>query len=326
MTLPSPTLTAASFAVAVVVGLTGMGGGALMTPILVFFFGIPPLTAVGSDLVVSAVTKPFGAVVHLRRGTVNLPIAGWMCIGSVPSAFSGVFLARLLGSGGSVQDIVAFATGVVLIIAAAAIGLKAYSDARRRALAARRPGGPQTEDSESATQDISVRPILTILIGILTGLGVGMTSVGSGSLVIVALTAVYPRLPVRRMVGTDLAQAIPMVFAASAAHLIVGDVRLDVTTALLAGGIPGVVLGSLLSSRAPSSILRPFLAVILLASGLKLVNVPLPGIVWTLTAVLAIVAIAGLIARRRARTATTSPVRTTGTTDRPKITALRRSS
>ncbi len=158
MTLPSPTLTAASFAVAVVVGLTGMGGGALMTPILVFFFGIPPLTAVGSDLVVSAVTKPFGAVVHLRRGTVNLPIAGWMCIGSVPSAFSGVFLARLLGSGGSVQDIVAFATGVVLIIAAAAIGLKAYSDARRRGLAARRSGGPQTEDSESATQGISVRP------------------------------------------------------------------------------------------------------------------------------------------------------------------------
>ena len=226
----------------------------------------------------------------------------------------------------------AFATGVVLIIAAAAIGLKAYSDARRRGLAARRSGGPQTEDSESATQDISVRPILTILIGILTGLGVGMTSVGSGSLVIVALTAVYPRLPVRRMVGTDLAQAIPMVFAASAAHLIVGDVRLDITTALLAGGIPGVVLGSLLSSRARSSILRPFLAVILLASGLKLVNVPLPGIVWTLSAVLAIVAIAGLIARRRARTATTSPVRTTGTTgttgttDRPKITALRRSS
>ncbi len=89
MTLPSPTLTAASFAVAVVVGLTGMGGGALMTPILVFFFGIPPLTAVGSDLVVSAVTKPFGAVVHLRRGTVNLPIAGWMCIGSVPRHSAG---------------------------------------------------------------------------------------------------------------------------------------------------------------------------------------------------------------------------------------------
>src|SRR6266536_409119 len=107
MTLPSPTLTAASFVVAVVVGLTGMGGGALMTPMLVFFFGVPPLTAVGSDLVVSAVTKPFGAFVHVRRRTADLRLAAWLCLGSVPAAFSGVYLARLFGRGASLQEVVA---------------------------------------------------------------------------------------------------------------------------------------------------------------------------------------------------------------------------
>lgn len=326
MTLPNPALTAASFAVAVVVGLTGMGGGALMTPILMFFFGVPPLSAVGSDLVVSAVTKPFGAIVHLRRGTAHLRIAILLCAGSVPSAFSGVFVARMLGSGASLQKIIAVATGVVLIVAAAAIGMKAYSDARRaraQARAAGRPGG--WEDGEEEPQNIAVRPILTILIGILTGLGVGMTSIGSGSLVIVALTAAYPRLAVRRMVGTDLVQAIPMVFAAAAAHLIVGDVRLDVTTALLAGGIPGVVAGSLLSSRARSGVLRPVLAVILLASGLKLVSVPLPVIIGSLSASVAVVAVARLAVRQRGKAVAIASAPAPARAEQSGPSALRRS-
>ena len=294
MTLPNPALAAASFAVAVVVGLTGMGGGALMTPMLVFFFGVPPLTAVGSDLVVSAVTKPFGAFVHLRRRTADLRLTGLLCAGSVPAAFSGVFVARLIGRGGTLQEVVAITTGVVLVIAATAVGVKAYADVRRAA-------GGRREVTEEASGQLSLRPILTILIGILTGLGVGMTSVGSGSLVIVALTTAYPLMPVRRLVGTDLVQAVPMVFAAAAAHLIAGDVQMSVTTALLAGGIPGVVLGSLLSSRAPSGMLRPVLAVVLLASGMKLLNVPLPIIAWALACAVAMAAIVTLAVRRRAR-------------------------
>jgi uncharacterized membrane protein YfcA len=292
MTLPSPALTIASFVVAVVVGLTGMGGGALMTPMLVFFFGVPPLTAVGSDLVVSAVTKPFGAFVHVRRRTADLRLAAWLCAGSVPAAFSGVYLARLLGRGASLQEVVATATGVVLIIAAAAIAVKAYSDVWRRPAA-------QREVREGEPARFSVRPIPTILIGILIGLGVGMTSVGSGSLVIVALTAAYPLMPVRRLVGTDLVQAVPMVFAAAAAHLIAGDVQMSVTTALLVGGIPGVIIGSLLSSRAPSGMLRPVLAVVLLASGLKLLNVPLALIAWMLAVAAVGAAVFVLAARRR---------------------------
>ncbi len=293
MALPDPALVAASFAVAVVVGLTGMGGGALMTPMLMFFFGVPPLAAVGSDLVVSAVTKPFGAFVHLRRRTADLRLAGWLCAGSVPAAFSGVFLARFFGRGGSVQELVATATGVVLLVAAAAIGVKAYAEGRRGGASAR-------EVTDHAQHDVVVRPILTILIGIIIGLGVGLTSVGSGSLVIVALTAAYPRMPVRRLVGTDLAQAVPMVFAAAAAHLIAGDIRLDVTTALLVGGIPGVVAGSLLSSRASSRVLRPLLALILLASGLKLLNLPVAAIAATLAGAVAVVTVAALTLRARA--------------------------
>jgi uncharacterized protein len=291
--LPDPALVAASFAVAVVVGLTGMGGGALMTPMLMFFFGVPPLAAVGSDLVVSAVTKPFGAFVHLRRRTADLRLAGWLCAGSVPAAFSGVFVTRIFGRGGSLQEVVATATGVVLIVAAAAIGAKAYSDGRRRR------GAAPLEVTDEVQRDIVVRPILTILIGIITGLGVGMTSVGSGSLVIVALTAAYPRMAVRRLVGTDLAQAVPMVFAAAAAHLIAGDVRLGVTTALLIGGIPGVVAGSLLSSRAPSRLLRPVLAVILLASGLKLLNLPVAVIASTLAGAVTVATVAIGVFRTR---------------------------
>ena len=211
------------------------------------------------------------------------------------------------------------ATGVVLLVAAAAIGAKAYADARRRA-------SIQREESEGAPRDIVVRPILTILVGIITGLGVGMTSVGSGSLVIVALTALYPRLPVRRMVGTDLAQAVPMVVAAACAHLIAGDVRLDVTTALLVGGIPGVLLGSVLSARARSQVLRPILAFILLASGLKLVNVPLPVIVWSLACGLAVLACGLLFVRRRSGAGGAAATRAFDTAERQEASTVRRSS
>jgi uncharacterized membrane protein YfcA len=297
--MPDPALTAASFAVAVVVGLTGMGGGALMTPMLMFFFGIPPLAAVSSDLVMSAVTKPFGALVHLRKGTVDLRLVGWMCAGSVPCAFSGVFLARLIG-GGALQDVVGVATGIVLLVAAAAIGFKACYEARPSSGHEARPSsGAHQEAAEAAAAPVVLRPFPTLLIGIVTGLGVGMTSVGSGSLVMVALTWLYPRMPARRLVGTDLTQAVPMVLAAAAAQLVGGDVRLDVTTALLVGGLPGVVLGSLLSSRAPNAALRPVLAVILFASGLKLVNLPVPVIASLLAVAIVAVTALALIARRR---------------------------
>src|SRR3954469_25528451 len=125
------TLALAGLGVGIIVGLTGMGGGALMTPILVLVFGVPPIAAVSSDLAASAVMKPFGGWVHARRGTVNWALVRWLCLGSVPSAFLGVLLMRALGDGGSVQDVVRVALGIALLLAVAGLLIKAYSGRKR---------------------------------------------------------------------------------------------------------------------------------------------------------------------------------------------------
>ncbi|MQA86959.1 MAG: TSUP family transporter [Streptosporangiales bacterium] len=286
-------IAVAGFLVGVVVGLTGMGGGALMTPMLMLFFGVQPLAAVSSDLVASAVMKPVGSLVHLRRGTVQLSLVKWLVIGSVPCAFSGVLVARALGSTGSedqVQHVIRIAMGIALLFAAGAMIFRAYMSllerARHRREAAGRPDAePEPESGSSAAPEVKVRRVPTLLIGAVGGLVVGMTSVGSGSLIIVALLMLYPALKAGQLVGTDLVQAVPLVLAAAVGHLLFGDFRLDVTTALLVGSVPGVYLGSLISSRAPSGLIRRALAVVLVASGLKLLGLGNVALGWTLLAV-----------------------------------------
>ncbi len=269
---------AAGVAIGVVVGMTGMGGGALMTPVLVLFFGIPPLTAVSSDLVVSAVMKPLGGLVHLHRGTVDLRLVKLLCLGSVPSAFCGVLVARALGSGTQVQEITKLALGVALLLAATGLILKAYvamvARGRRAALrAARRAGSAVEADVQKVTAPLRYRPVATVLLGMVGGLVVGMTSVGSGSLIIVVLLALYPALSAAGLVGTDLVQAVPLVASAAIGHLLFGDIRFDLTAALLIGCIPGVYVGARLSSRAPGGLVRRALALVLMASALKLLDI-----------------------------------------------------
>jgi uncharacterized membrane protein YfcA len=253
------TLALAGLGVGIVVGLTGMGGGALMTPILVLFFGIPPIAAVSSDLAASAVMKPFGGFVHARRGTVNWRMVAWLCAGSVPSAFLGVLLLRLLGDDDSMQHAIKIALGVALLLAAGGLLLKAWA-------ARKRPAG-------GAAAQVTVRPIPTLLLGAVGGLIVGLTSVGSGSLIIVILLAMYPKLRTNDLVGTDLVQAIPLVFAAALGHALFGDLKLDIAGAVLIGSIPGVLIGARISSRAPVGLVRTTLVVVLLASALKLLDV-----------------------------------------------------
>jgi uncharacterized protein len=255
------TLALAGLGVGIVVGLTGMGGGALMTPILVLVFGVPPVAAVSSDLAASAVMKPFGGFVHARRGTVNWAMVGWLCAGSVPSAFLGVLLLRLLGDDESVQHWIRIALGVALVLAAAGLLLKAW--------VARRAG---TTDEPPAK--ITVKPLPTALVGAAGGLIVGLTSVGSGSLIIVALLAMYPKLRANDLVGTDLVQAIPLVTSAALGHAFFGDLKLDLAAAVLIGSVPGVLIGSRISSRAPGGLVRAALVIVLLASALKLFDVP----------------------------------------------------
>jgi uncharacterized protein len=263
-----PLLALASFGVGIVVGLTGMGGGALMTPVLVLFFGVPPLTAVSSDLVASAVMKPVGSFVHLRRGTVHLGLVKWLCVGSIPGAFSGVLIARALGRGQAVQDVIRTALGVALLLAAAGLTVRAYIRLTERAR--QRDGRADPLPQGRPTVTVQIAP--TILLGALGGIVVGLTSVGSGSLIIIALMALYPALKASELVGTDLVQAVPLVASAALGHILFGDFHMDLTTSLLMGCIPGVWIGAHLSARAPGALVRRALAFVLLASALKLLN------------------------------------------------------
>lgn len=262
-------LALAALGIGIVVGLTGMGGGALMTPVLVLFFDVLPLTAVSSDLVASAVMKPVGSVVHLRRGTVHLGLVKWRCVGSIPAAFSGVVIARSLGGGDEVQDVIRIALGIALLLAAAGLIVRAYS----RLVEHARIRDGRANPLPQGRPRLEVRPLPVVAIGIVGGIVVGMTSVGSGSLIIIALMALYPRLTANELVGTDLVQAVPLVASAALGHIFFGDFQLDLTTSLLVGGIPGVWLGAQLSARAPGGLVRRALAFVLLASALKLLNV-----------------------------------------------------
>ncbi len=243
------------------VGLTGMGGGALMTPILVLLFGIAPIAAVSSDLVASLFMKPIGAAVHAGRGTVRWNLAGWLALGSVPSAFLGVVFLKSIGSATEVQNIVSVALGSVLLVAVLALLTKMYLDHRNGT-------------SGGVDEKLRIKKVPTLAIGASIGFIVGITSVGSGTLVIILLLFLYPRLRGSQMVGTDLAQAIPMVGSAAIAHIIFGDFKLGLTLSILIGSIPGVLIGASVSSYAPTAFLRGALAAVLLVSGLKLVNVP----------------------------------------------------
>ncbi len=274
-------LAAGSFFVAIVVGLTGMGGGALMTPMMMLFFNVPPLAAVSSDLVASAVMKPVGGVVHMRRGTVNLRLVGWLCAGSVPAAFCGVFAARAFGDGEQIHETIKYALGIALLLAVAGLAAKAWL--ARSEATGRRRGRRGGQGAVSADlNDIVVRPIPTLLVGMIGGLVVGISSVGSGSLIIVALLALYPALKTNQLVGTDLVQAVPLVASAALGHLLFGDFQLSITTSLLVGSIPGVYLGARISAWAPGGVIRAMLAVVLLASALKLLGVGNAATLWTL--------------------------------------------
>jgi len=244
-----------------VVGLTGMGGGALMTPIMVLVFNVQPLAAVSSDLVASLVMKPVGAGVHMRHGVVNRRLVLFLCIGSVPAAFSGVLILNAMDNGASFQNRIKMMLGAALLLAATSMVVKNIVDRRRGRVVGDR------------VDQIHVRPIPTLLIGLLGGLMVGLTSVGSGSLIIVLLLLLYPMVSAKSLVGTDLVQAIPLVGAAALGHILFGDFKLGLTATLLVGAIPGVYIGARVSTKAPDAVIRPVLVLVLVVSALKLLGV-----------------------------------------------------
>ena len=224
-----PYIVLGSAIVGLLVGMTGAGGGALMTPMLILLFGVAPSTAISSDLVAAFVMRPIGAAVHLRAGTVNLRLVRWMVIGSVPAAFLGAYLLHLLGNAKSAQTHIETALGVALLVGAGAMVLRFFLD--------RRGGHRRT----ALVHEVVPRPAVTVVIGVLGGLIVGMTSVGSGSLMIVLLLFVYPAIGANQLVGTDLTQAVPLTLAAALGALAFGHIEVGVTASLILGSVPAVL-------------------------------------------------------------------------------------
>jgi uncharacterized membrane protein YfcA len=269
-----PYIVLGSAIVGLLVGMTGAGGGALMTPMLILLFGITPTSAISSDLVASVVMRPIGAAVHWRAGTVNRRLVLLMSIGSVPAAILGSYVLHLMGdSSGAVTNIERI-LGSALLAGAAAMVLRYALD--------RRSG----DERDATVHEIVPRPIVTVLIGVFGGLIVGMTSVGSGSLMIILMLFAYPKISAKQLVGTDLSQAVPLTLAAAVGSLLFNSVQFGLTASLIIGSVPAVFIGSMLSSSIPDRYIRPVIAFVILASGLKYVGLSTGALGWSLVGVL----------------------------------------
>lgn len=257
-------LLAVSFGVGIVVGLTGMGGGALMTPALIFL-GVNPAAAVANDLVAAGVNKSVGAAVHWRHGSPDLRLAGLLIVGSVPFAFAGGFIVQQIGGGEAEAQsrFLTVAIGGTLLFTAATYALRMYLQLRY-------------VNSGNAVKDETprVRALPTLAVGAVGGLLVGITSVGSGSLIMVALLLIYPTLSAVRLVGTDLVQAVPLVLAAALGHVLTEGITWSVLLPLIVGGTPGTFLGARMAAYVTQSVIRRGIVIVLSLTGLKLLGVP----------------------------------------------------
>jgi hypothetical protein len=251
-------LVLGSAVVGLLVGLTGMGGGALMTPMLVLFFGVTPSAAIASDLMAALFMKPAGVAIHWRRKTVNTDVVRYLCYGSVPAAFLGTYVMHLLGQSAVAEHRLEILLGTALIIGSVAIFARSTF----------------IETPSNSDEHLKVRKLPTVLVGLVGGFMVGLTSVGAGSLILVLLVMVYPTLSNRQLVGTDLAQSLPLTFSATLGTLVFSHVELGLTSSIIIGSVPMVIVGSLLSSRSNGYLLRRVITGVVLLSGLKYVGVP----------------------------------------------------
>ena len=255
-------LTLAGLLTGLLVGMTGMGGGSLMTPILVFVFGISPSTAIGTDIAHGAIFKTVGAVQHRRMGNVRARLAGWMLVGSVPATLAGVWLNEMLTDryGDDAKSVLGQVLGAALLFGA--VGLIAKSVVQPAGTA----GDPEWELT-------SRDKVAAILIGLFGGFVVGLTSVGSGVFFGLTLLVVFP-LRAHKVVGTDIFHAAILLYVAGAAHWAAGNIDFSILGWLLLGSIPGVLIGGRLTLSIPEQRLRLLLAGILGLAGIKLLNVP----------------------------------------------------
>jgi len=279
--------------VGLLVGMTGIGGGSLMTPLLILVFGVKPITAVGTDLAYGAVTKTVGGIKHFRQGTVDMALSGWMAVGSVPAAIGGVFVLEALerAHGEEFDDL------LILLLAIALLFCGVMTLARALFL-------KQLHGRERDTIDMQRRhKVSAVLLGVFVGFVLGVTSAGSGALIAVGLILLFRLVPTR-VVGTDVFHAAILLWAAAIAHLVSGNVDFALAGTILLGSIPGVWVGSHMSIRVPTDALRTTLAVVLLGSGLGLLSkagTGIPGAVLGAFPVTAALIIGGVTLRDRRR-------------------------
>jgi uncharacterized membrane protein YfcA len=256
-----PAIVAFGLGVGVLVGMTGIGGGSLMTPLLILVFGIKPITAVGTDLAYGAITKTVGGWRHLRQGTVDMSLSMWMAVGSVPAAIGGVYVLELVerAYGDDFDSILIVALAVTLLFT----GLVTLG----RALFLK-----ALHDKERDTVEMTTRnKVYAVVLGLSVGFVLGVTSAGSGALIAVGLILLFRLVP-SRVVGTDIFHAAILLWAAAAAHIVAGNVDFGLAGNILIGSLPGVWIGSNLTLRVGNSVLRRTLGLVLIGAGLALLS------------------------------------------------------
>ena len=253
----NPLYSVAGVFVGMLVGLTGVGGGSLMTPLLVLAFGFHPATAVGTDLLYAAATKSVGTVVHGWRGTVDWKVVRRLATGSVPTTIATLlWLSNAAERSKDSGHTITVVLGVALVLTAVAILF------RQRIVDRLAPAFGTVNEGRIAG--------LTILLGAILGVLVSLTSVGAGALGMTALLVLYPRLPISRLVGSDIAHAVPLTLIAGIGHWAMGSVDFNLLASLLVGSVPGIVIGSLIATRVSDRVLTPILATVLAIVGVKL--------------------------------------------------------
>ena len=260
----NPLYTISGLVVGVLVGMTGVGGGSLMTPLLVLLFGITPGTAVGTDLLYAALTKTVGTAVHSAGGTVDWRIVRRLASGSIPATLLTLWMLSQLGvDKGGASLLITHALGLALILTAISLIF------RRQLLA-------WAQNRSGASEPEALHPqreaVFTVMTGVVLGVLVSLSSVGAGAIGVTALILLYPRLSTARIVGSDIAHAVPLTFIAGMGHWYLGSVDLSLLASLLTGSIPGIIVGSLISTRVPEGVLRPILAGTLVLVGFKLIG------------------------------------------------------
>lgn len=270
-------ISVAGLLVGVLVGLTGMGGGALLAPIMILFFRVPPIWAVGTDIAYSTVTKAVGSIVHIRQKDVNFKIALLLACGSVPATLLSTILVQYVHKhyANTINGVILHTLGVVLLLVAVLLVIKPLvmrqldkRNQRKRELAMQR--GELLVEGNSRWERIG-RPVMTIVVGAVVGLLVGLTSVGSGTLIIVSIAFMFPKIGPKELVGTDIFQAFMLLAAGVIGYLTANTINWSMVFLLLLGSLPGVYIGSKLSKYIPDRYMRPILATVLAISGFKLI-------------------------------------------------------